>query len=193
MKNNTDQPLAVFLKKTRVFMADSTTDYYCFHVKCWPDADSTDTADTIQPGAEDYTFASHVTHFRRFENPPLVPGMSSIIYSIYDPRLEPDPVVARVTVNYWLSGVGLPGIEDPEALVCPNPASNVVRIRHSGLENDDAQLTVMDSRGQKIPIYVDRMNDSALVNVSNMPDGMYYGLIQNRALSPVPFRFLVKH
>jgi hypothetical protein len=99
IKNNMDRPLAVFLRKTINVMNDSTSDYFCFGIKCWPDSDTTDIADTIKPGAEDYNFASHVTHVRRFDMPqPLLPpGLSSITYTIFDNTTFPQPVEASVT------------------------------------------------------------------------------------------------
>ena len=147
IKNNTGTPLALFLKKTVNFMNDSTTDYYCFGVKCWPGSDSTDIADSIQPGAEDKTFASHVCHIRRFELPPLPSGISSITYTIYDNTSLPDPVEAKVTVIYHLGALGVDEHRQMDAVVYPNPTSEWLTVRTDEGISGNCTLRICNNMG----------------------------------------------
>jgi hypothetical protein len=180
MKNNTDRPLALFLRKTVLQMSDSTTDYFCFGVKCWPNTDTTDIADTIQPGAEDYTFATHVTHVRRFDipQPPLPPGKSVITYTIYDHTAFPEPVEASVTVVYHLSSLG---VQDPpgyRADVYPNPASDKVNIRCTLEKTGPFTVYIYSSAGiLASKASGDLIDGSVSVSTSGLPAGLYFGLL----------------
>jgi hypothetical protein len=153
IKNNTDRPLALFLRKTVNVMNDSTSDYFCFGIKCWPDTDTTNIADSVQPGAEDYNFASHVTHVRRFDlpQPLLPPGLSSITYTIFDNTTFPQPVEASVTVLYHLSGVGIEDEETGrrEAVVYPNPASESLTIETGEIRPGNYTLILFNNTGKQ--------------------------------------------
>lgn len=194
IKNNTDTPLALFLKKTVNFMNDSTTDYYCFGVKCWPGNDSTDIADSIQPGAEDNTFASHVCHIRRFEQPPLPPGISSITYTIYDNTSLPDPVEAHVTVIYHLGALGVDEHRQAATVVYPNPASERITVRAN--ENISGKYTLLISNNlgalmQNTSVKIQGKEFS--IPVEHYPAGHYSGRLLLEQGHFIFFRFQVVH
>jgi hypothetical protein len=152
IKNNTDKPLALFLRKAINSINDSTIDYFCFGIKCWPDTYITDIADSIQPGAFDSTFASHVVHYRRFENPPLPSGQSTITYTIFDNTTFPEPVRAKVTVVYHLSSLGIEENNEKVIGLWPNPASQSItlRINPVGHSNSMRKLLIYNSMGMLI-------------------------------------------
>lgn len=190
MKNNTDRPLALFLRKHINYIADSTIDYFCFGVSCWPETDTTNIADTIQPGAEDFTFASHVVHYRRFELPPLPAGKSSITYTIYDTTAA-DPVEATVTVIYHLSGVGVEERKADHVIIYPNPATDFIRIPLNEISESNYLINIYAASGLLIKQDVVNVhNGFAEYHCSGLPAGCYIGkLISDK--SPVNFKFTV--
>jgi hypothetical protein len=202
MKNNTDQTLAVFLRKTVNFYADSTSDYYCFGIRCWPGDDSTNIADSIPAGAEDYTFASHVTHIRRFDlpQPALLPGMSSITYTVYDKTTFPEPVEASVTVLYHLSGVGVEeawGHGSREAgnlvKVYPNPATDRLTVEIGEDISLNYKLIVFNSLGMQVvenkSILLD--GNKIMIQLSHYQPGIYFGSLMSSNGTGSSFRFQV--
>jgi len=199
IKNNTDRPLALFLRKTVNVMNDSTTDYFCFYIKCWPDTDTTDIADTIQPGAEDYNFVSHVCHFRRFEDRLLPPGLSSVTYTIFDNTSFPEPVEAKVTVIYHLSGLGVSdagklGSGDAGNLirVYPNPASDRITIETGKARPGNYTLMIYSSQGtlvQKTNLHI--RENKLTIDVNQLLPGFYYGRLFSEQGAGVAFRFQV--
>jgi hypothetical protein len=196
MVNNTDKPLALFLRKTVNVMSDSTTDYFCFGVKCWPGSDTTDIADTVQPGASDYTFASHVVHVRRFDipQPPLPPGLSSITYTIYDDSTFPEPIEASVMVIYHLSGLGISEKETfgKRYKVYPNPAGDWVTIERTHPENWSAEVKLFDSFGVLLRVKnFETMVNSIRLPVSDLPPGFYFGRIEYTEGPTESFKVLV--
>lgn len=204
MKNNTDMKLAVFLRKSINIIADSTSDYYCFGIRCWPGDDSTNIADTIPPGGEDYTFASHVTHIRRFDLPqPILPlGLSSITYTVYDKTTFPEPVEASVTVIYHHSGLGLEeegtwrqGDSETgrrEAAVYPNPASEKLTIESGEIMPGNYTLMIYSSLGMLVQKSHLQVHANQLtIPVFILPEGFYFGRIVQEQGKGVAFRFQV--
>lgn len=207
LKNNTDKPLAVFLKKTVNYMNDSTSDYFCFGISCWPNSQITDIADTIQPGAKDSTFASHVTHIRRFELPLLPPGKSSITYTFFDSTTFNQTVYATVTIIYHLSGLGLHENFVDNLNVYPNPAKDEVNIvlpntlsRYSSTYGSGVQITepsnaytlnLYNSTG--IRVYgsdVTSQGNKISISVKSYPVGIYYGVLLTRTGKKLSFNFI---
>jgi hypothetical protein len=203
MKNNTDKKLAVFLRKTVNLYADSTSDYYCFGIRCWPGDDSTDVADTIPAWGEDYTFASHVTHKRRFDLPqPMLPlGLSSITYTVYDKTTFPEPVEATVTVIYHHSGVGVEeawrhgGVEAGKlVLVYPNPASDWVTVETGEYQPGAYTLILFNSLGiqvQKATVYLQENN--LAIPVNELLSGIYFGSLVSDKGQLFTFKFQVNN
>lgn len=193
MKNNTDHILSLNLRKTVHFMADSTIDYYCFGVQCWPGTDTTNIPDTIQPGAEDYTFASHVVHFRRFDFPPLAFGKSSITYTIFDDTSFPEAIEASVTVIYdhQLEST-LNENNKQDALVYPNPASSNITV--SGFVNftGDVLVFIYDETGRVVRNTSVMMQDGKInLAVDALKPGCYFGRIITHTQAPLVFRFVI--
>ncbi len=194
LKNNTDKPLALFLRKSINSINDSTIDYFCFGIKCWPDTYLTDVPDSIQPGASDSTFASHVVHFRRFENPPLPHGKSSITYTIFDNTSLPEPVRATVTVVYHLSGLSIE--EDFQRVigVWPNPAIQSITLRTNqiGPGNCKKKLQIYNSIGVQVEetdIWLE--NYQATYQCNSLDKGIYIGLLSGQKGERISFRFQV--
>lgn len=196
IKNNTDRPLALFLRKTVNVMNDSTGDYFCFGIKCWPDTDTTDIADSVQPGDEDYNFASHVTHVRRFDlpQPLLPPGLSSITYTVFDNTSFPVPVEASVTVLYHLSGLGVEedGKRGTGVAVYPNPASEWLTVETGEKSPGNHTLLIFKSLGiqvQKTNVFI--LANTLSIPVNLLPSGFYFGRIVLKQGTGFAFRFQV--
>lgn len=173
IKNNTDVPLRVFLRKHILQMPDSTMDYFCFYVKCWPDTDTTNLADTIPPAGLDYNFSSHVCHVRRFDLAPLVPGLSSITYTIFDNTSLPTPVEASVTVNYHLSPQSAHKTGAQKINTFPNPAQDKIRIQLAS-NASNLPYEIRDLSGRKVLSgKIANSNPTCEIDVSPLTSGMY--------------------
>lgn len=192
MKNNTDKVLSLNLRKKVNMMADSTIDYFCFGIKCWPETDTTNYPDTIQPGAEDYTFASHVVHFRRFEMPPLPFGKSSITYTIYDDTSFPETVEASVTIIYQhQSGLGLEEKDLREASVYPNPAREEIHVIAGADLKGIINVSIYNSYGNQVKaLSVLAENGRITIPVDALQAGSYFGRVDNSPKETVVFRFI---
>jgi hypothetical protein len=192
MKNNTDRMLSLNLRKTVNLVADSTIDYFCFGIKCWPGTDTTNYPDTIQSGAEDYTFASHVVHYRRFDMPPLPFGKTIITYTVFDNTSFPEPVEASVTVIYnHQADLGLKEKSPVEAMVYPNPAVGVLHIIPDNDFNDAVRVYIYNTTGSLVKtIPVTLNNGSISIPVDNLNAGYYFGWLENSAKEARVFRFI---
>lgn len=192
IKNNTNVPLAVYLRKTVNQINDSTTDYFCYYIKCWPDTDTTDLADTIPAGAEDYTFATHVCHIRRFDYPTpyLQPGYTSITYTLYDNYTLPEPVEASVTINYHLSLQGDRKTEVNQLNVYPNPADEYVSIPCTGLKAGNAVVRIFNHAGiQQMQKEFCLTGQPVIIDTRNLAEGIYTGTITTASGHQSWFRF----
>jgi hypothetical protein len=201
MQNTTDRELTLYLRKTVIEMNDSTTDYFCFGIKCWPDTDTTDVPCVIPAGHMDSTFAAHACHVRRFDRPPMQPGLSSITYTIYDNTTFPEPVTASVTVKYHLSGVGIEdngtwghGDKGTGGLlaVYPNPANAQISLRTDEIPGGKYQLAIFNSAGRQVESAGISLDGAVLtLPVSALPPGLYFGQIISEKQKAYSFRFQV--
>ncbi len=192
MKNNTDKLLSLNLRKTVHFMADSTIDYFCFGVQCWPSTDTTNYPDTIQPGAEDYTFASHVVHFRRFEMPPLPFGKSSITYTIYDDTSYPETIEASVTVIYdHRNELGFADNKLPKAKVFPNPAKNQLSLQFEVHQMGLAHMKIYNNKGVIVKTMLLNLDGATCTfSIEDLATGSYFGKVESTQTTPLLFRFV---
>lgn len=193
IKNNTDSTLALFLKKSINYIADSTIDYFCFGIQCWPGTELTWIPDSIAPGAKDSTFASHVVHFRRFEMPPLPTGISSITYTIFDSTTFTYKVEANITVIYNHTLVGITEHMPASKAVWPNPASDMINISTGILNNSSLELVIFNSSGvevKRLSIKSDAGN--VVLPVNGLNPGMYFGTALSDDGKRVGFRFSVR-
>lgn len=193
IQNTTDSTLALFLRKSINYIADSTIDYFCFGIQCWPGTELTWIADSIAPGAKDSTFASHVVHFRRFEMPPLPTGISSITYTIFDSTTFSYKVEATLTVIYHHTLVGIPEHIPVADAVWPNPATDVVNVSTGLALRGKCEVVIYNSTG----LEVNRFNlmpagDKLTFSVSNMKPGIYYGSVSADDGKRVSFRFMAR-
>jgi len=192
MKNNTDRMLSLNLRKTVHMAADSTIDYFCFGIKCWPDTDTTNYPDTLLPGAEDYTFASHVVHFRRFDMPPLPFGKTTITYTVFDDTSFPEPVEASVTVIYnHQADLGLDKQRPAEARVYPNPAGSKLNVVPGDDFRGSMRIQLFSSHGLLVKtIPVTEENGMISFPVEELQAGCYFGRLENSANETRVFRFI---
>lgn len=171
--NNTDTAMGIFMKKIINQMVDSTSNYFCLNPKCWPDADSTDIADSIPPHVADSSFVTHYDHYFRYERP-IPPGFTSITYLFYDYTTFPQPVEARVTVNYHISGVGIAEDKTRHINVFPVPASRDISV-HLDNSGPYTGLLLIDSRGVLLREKKLRAGErSSSMDVSQLPNGFYF-------------------
>lgn len=193
IKNNTDSTLALFLRKSINYIADSTIDYFCFGIQCWPGTDLTWIADSIAPGAKDSTFASHVVHFRRFESPPLPTGISSITYTIFDSTTFSYKIEATLTVIYQHSLVGITEHYEATNALWPNPTSDVVNINTGGSAFSRFNVLVYNSTGHEIKRF-SLIPDCETItfSVKDLVRGMYFGSAVAENGKRISFRFTVR-
>ncbi|MEI6061220.1 MAG: T9SS type A sorting domain-containing protein, partial [Bacteroidota bacterium] len=193
MKNNTDTTLSVFLRKSVNHMNDSTSDYFCFYVKCWPDDDTTNIADTIPAGGLDYTFATHVTHVRRFDYPqPLLPpGLTSITYTIFDNTTFTEPVEARVTVIYHLSPLEIIEPKSATTEVYPNPATDFIRVKTDSPIQGKLKAAIYNSQGILVRSEeIVNSGNSMTIQTNDLSPGFYTGILTSELNTRTSFRFI---
>jgi hypothetical protein len=181
LENRTDTTLAVFLRKSVNYMNDSTSDYFCFGISCWPDAQVTNIADSILPGKRDSTFASHVVHVRRFDLPLLPPGKSSVTYTFFDSTSLEQPVVAQVTIIYHLSSLGIHESLQKTVDVFPNPAKESVSLSFNLFRREKIKIVLTDITGQILKIeshYMPIGQSRIEMNTSMLNSGVYLAKIQ---------------
>ncbi len=195
IKNTTEVPLAVFLRKKINYISDSTTDFFCFYIKCWPDTDTTNLADTIPPGGEDHNFASHVVHKRRFDypQPELPAGISSITYTVFDNTTFSEPVEASVTVIYHLSPLKIADPVYKLTEVYPNPAKEYLQVKTNNLFNGNVKAVIFNSMGSEVKsedVIVN--NDLATIQTHDLSPGFYTGFLTLGNKQVASFRFIVQ-
>lgn len=193
-KNNTDLPLKVFLRKQINQLSDSTTDYFCFYIKCWAYADTTDIADTVPAGGEDYTFASHVTHVRRFDypQPQLHPGLTSITYTIFDNTTFNEPVEASVTVIYHLSPLQINEMNAIKTEIYPNPATDFIQVKIDRLIPGKLKAILYNSQGAVVRSeMLTNYSNTITLNTNGLSSGVYTGILTSEMNTRANFRFVV--
>lgn len=190
--NNTDKPIAMFMKKIYNAMVDSTSNYFCLNPKCWPDADSTNIADSIQPGLCDSSFVTHYDHFFRYEKP-IPTGYTSITYLFYDNTTFAQPLEARVTINYFVSGVGINEPKELEVRAYPSPAKDYLRLDVPGnLDIQNSSISIFNLSGQMVKGFSKGMlKDNLSLDVHDLLPGNYLGRIDREGEVPLNFRFII--
>jgi hypothetical protein len=195
IKNTTDVPLTVYLRKKVNQINDSTTDYFCYYIKCWPGTDTTDVADTIPAGTEDHSFATHVTHVRRFDYPqPLLPpGLSSITYTLFDNTTFAEPVEASVTVIYHLSPLAINEQPSIKAEVYPNPATDFICVKTDRQIPGKYKVVIYNSLGALVKREeIMNSSNSLTIKTNDLPQGVYTGLLTSESNTHTSFRFVVQ-
>jgi hypothetical protein len=196
IKNNTDVPLSVFLRKKINQVGDSTSDYFCFYIKCWSDTDTTDIADTIPAGGEDYNFASHVTHIRRFDypQPALPPGLTSVTYTIFDNTTLAEPVEASVTVIYHLSPLGTDEPNAAKTEVYPNPATDCIRVKTERQMTGRLKAVIYNAQGAVVrsEVVTNKGNCLTTIKTNDLSPGFYTGILTSELNVHSCFRFVVQ-
>jgi len=194
IQNNTDKALAIFMKKIINQAVDSTSNYFCLNPKCWPDADSTDIADSIPAGLADSSFVTHYDHFFRYERP-IPPGFTSITYLFYDHTTLPESVEARVTVNYHISGVGINAVETDGLSIFPVPAVNQVKITYGNyLAYPVSRITILDMQGRiaRELAFIPRQNELFL-DISDFDNGIYLAVLHTLGGKMITGKIVVNH
>lgn len=191
--NNTDKPVAMFMKKIINAMVDSTSNYFCLNPKCWPDADSTNIADSIQPGLCDSSFVTHYDHFFRYEKP-IPTGYTSITYLFYDYTSFAQPLEARVTINYFVSGVGIDDANELEVKAYPSPARDFIRLDLPGnLNVEKASISIFNMNGQIVKEFGNGiLKDNPSLDVRDLMPGTYVARINRVGELPIKFRFMTE-
>ncbi|NVO20088.1 MAG: T9SS type A sorting domain-containing protein [Bacteroidetes bacterium] len=190
IQNNTDKPLALFMKKIINQMVDSTSNYFCLYPKCWPDADSTDVADSIPAGLSDSSFVTHYDHFFRYERP-VPPGLTSITYFFYDHTTFPEPVEARVTVNYRISGVGIGEQPTKKISVYPIPANKETFI---SIDRPITGIAVIDMDGREIrDVQWTKKSDKIILQLDSFTNGIYLARLFDHELLVQTVKLIVCH
>ena len=195
IKNNTEVPLAIYLRKKINYLSDSTTDFFCFYIKCWPDTDTTDLADTIPPGVENHNFASHVVHKRRFDypQPELPAGINSITYTLFDNSTFPEPVTASVTVIYHLSPLKIADPVSKLTDVYPNPAREYLQVKTNNLLQGNVKAVIFNALGSVVKSNDMVVNNNLItIQTNDLIPGFYTGILISGNKEIVHFRFVVQ-
>lgn len=189
VKNNTSQDLFMYARRITNVAVPGTTNTFCYGVCYPPFVDTSFVVVNIPGGAVDSNFVADYT-------PAGQGGTTSLTYEFYDLSTLGYPVTATVTIEFSLSGVGIP---ENSSLVfdgpTPNPAQQFTTFTYDLPKSaKSASLLIRNLIGAEVDhIVLDRESGKAIVNTASLPSGIYlYSLLIDNKVS-FTHKLIVSH
>ncbi|MBK7213286.1 MAG: T9SS type A sorting domain-containing protein [Bacteroidales bacterium] len=189
VKNNTSQELFMFARRITNVAVPGTMNTFCYGVCYPPFVDTSFVVVSIPGGAVDSNFVADYT-------PSGQGGTTSLTYEFYDLYSLGSPVTATVTIEFSLSGVGIP---ENSTLVfdgpAPNPAQDYTTFTYDlPVSARSASLVIRNLLGAVVDhVILDRESGKAIVNTASLPSGIYlYSLLIDNKVS-FTNKLIVRH
>lgn len=187
VKNNTLEELRMFVRRIINNEVDSSTNSFCFGIRCYPSTtDTSEDAVLLAPGLD--------TTFLGDYQPSHHTGKTSITYEFYEGSHTSVP--AQVTVNYIVSPLGLGNdLNSYEfSRAFPNPASSSTSFEYNIPDGSKGNILVRNLLGSIVrDVKLDKLQGRAIINTNDLKDGVYfYSLIlDNKAI--VTKKLIIRH
>ena len=95
-------------------------------------------------------------------------------------HVKVDTLLERiVTVNQSKSTIGIEDLSESAVRIYPNPASSILHIQFDGIPNGQSILTIWNILGETL-ITMPIRSDEVMVDISVLPDGIYFVEISTR-------------
>ncbi|KAA9333576.1 T9SS type A sorting domain-containing protein [Adhaeribacter soli] len=189
--NTGSQPLTIKVARKMIAEVSGSENNFCWGVDCYPPFVSVSpNPETIAAGTTNQSFIADYTPLNN-------PGITTIRYSFFKDSGSPDSV--HVTIHFdatsAISGVKQ-GLNAAVTLSSPmpNPANELTAIPYSIPAGSRGKLRIFNTIGGLIKeVNITQRQGTAIVNTSNLPDGVYFYslLVDNRAVATK--KLVVKH
>lgn len=180
VKNNTSAELFMYARRITNAAVSGTTNTFCYGVCYPPFVDTSFVVVSIPGGTTDSSFVADYT-------PAGQAGTTSLTYEFFDLTTLGSPVTASVTIEFTLSGVGIP--ENTTMLFDgpnPNPAGSFTTFTYElPASTRSAFLSVRNMAGAEVQsVMLDRESGKAVLNTADLPSGIYlYSLVIDGSVS----------
>lgn len=189
VKNNSSVELFTYAGRIQNTVVPGSFNTFCYGVCYPPFVDTSSVVVQIPAGAIDTNFVADYS-------PSGNGGTTSLTFNFYDNFTLGSPVVATVTIEFTLSGVGIPEntmfvFTEPS----PNPASSFTTFSYElPAQTRNAYLSIRNMLGSEINnVVLDRDSGKAVVNTDQLASGMYlYSLVIDGKISFTK-KLIVKH
>jgi hypothetical protein len=191
VSNNSSSSMEVLVKKVENYLAEGTTNSFCWGGSCYPpDIYVSQDTTTIPAGG-----ISPEGEFSGDYNPGTIIGQSSISYVFFDSSNENDSVM--VTVLFTTTATGLIPIKENEFSISepyPNPADGFVKFDYDFNQSINSQLKVYSLVGSLVKELeiIDR-SGTIQVNTDRMEEGFYFYILSSSGKDLKTGRFIVSH
>jgi hypothetical protein len=137
----------------------------------------------------------------QFESIAKIPGIDTKNnYSFIDTKVLPGNNYYRLKMvdldgrENFSNTIMLQFSEVAKVKVWPNPANNKIIVNQSGANFDHASIRLVNSAGQSfIPNGINQNSQVTEINVSSVPNGVYWLEIRNRNGTKLVERIIIKH
>ena len=189
--NTGSQPLSIKVARKMIAEVNGSENNFCWGVDCYPPYISVSpNPETIAAGTTNNSFIADYTPLNN-------PGVTIIRYSFFKESGSPDSV--HVTINFDATSAvaGIRKGQQVSAMLnspSPNPAHELTAIPYSIPAGSRAKLRIFNTIGGLIKeVNITQRQGTAIVNTSNLPDGVYFYslLVDNRAVATK--KLVVKH
>jgi len=178
VKNNGGSPIDVLAKRIdKNYNGLTDNNAICWGGQCWaqfvsvsPESDILDPGETSAPA----DFSAHV-----YPDGDGQAWRGAITYVFYD-KNNPNDSVAY-TINYQVGTVlGMDEKTFEEFAVYPNPASNVLNVKYSGMTSESATFELVSMVGTTVySRELTNVDDQLKLDISKLSRGVYFYIIKS--------------
>jgi hypothetical protein len=191
VQNNSSNSMDVLVKKVENYLAEGTTNSFCWGGMCYPPNVYVSPNATTIPGGG----ISPDGEFSGDYNPGTIIGQSSISYVFFDSSNENDSVM--VTVLFTTTATGLTPIYEKEFVISepyPNPANGFVKFDYDLNQSFNGQLKVYSLVGSLVKeMNITDQSGTIQVNTAKLEEGFYFYILSSSGKEMKTGRFIVSH
>jgi hypothetical protein len=191
VQNNSSNSMDVLVKKVENYLAEGTTNSFCWGGMCYPPNVYVSPNATTIPGGG----ISPDGEFSGDYDPGTIIGQSSISYVFFDSSNENDSVM--VTVLFTTTATGLTPIHEKEFVISepyPNPANDFVKFDYALNQSFNGQLKVYSLVGSLVKeIKITDQSGTIQVSTDKLEEGFYFYILSSSGKEMKTGRFIVSH